>query len=81
MLDRIHDEIDAREELREKAKALAESVVRKNLDAAINDEELNPDHDIPRALEILAAMLANELADLTSEAVRSGFLLARNRNG
>lgn len=76
MDDKLHDEIDFREDLRDRTTALVQEIVKEKFQDAL---ELTK--NVPKAMELVALWLGNELADLTTEAVRTSYKLARERNG
>jgi DNA polymerase III delta prime subunit len=76
MDDKLHDEIDFREDMRDKTTQLVQEIVKEKFQDAL---ELTG--NVTKAMELVALWLENELADLTTEAVRIGYKLARDRNG
>lgn len=72
--DLLHDQIDSQEEFRIKARLIIESL-RGEL-AGIVAETGDTEH----ALEIIAAMAEDELADLTTDAVHASAEFAMKRS-
>lgn len=77
MRDALHDEIDYTEDLRERARGIALMVWGDKLGQVMelargSTEEGHPGSDIMAGLEALAVELAEELADITTEAVHQG---------
>lgn len=66
LVELLHDEVDGEESLAEKARAVVEEKRDKLLTM------LDKVDDVEEALEILAALVEDDLTDLTSEAVRFG---------
>lgn len=73
--DVLHDRVDAQEDLRIRARTVAERVVRERLQEAIGIAG----SDMSSVLEVISAWVGEELADLTTEAVRSGAEFAARR--
>ena len=71
--DRLHDEIDAQEELRETVTDVVNKIAAHTADIAQHTESLD------EVFEALAAHVGNELAEVTTGAVRQGFDLAKKR--
>ena len=64
----LHDRVDAREELRERARDIVDRVVRERFAEALEQSG----GDQMQVFELLAVWAAGQLADLTTEAVASG---------
>lgn len=70
-LNALHDEVDYREDLRDRAREIVARVIKDKFDQVFDSaKEFGP------ALTILAALIENELADITTEAVKMGAKLA-----
>lgn len=65
----LHDRIDSREELLDRTKAAVENTIKNKIDDAL----AQAGHDIEGALEILAMLVGNEIADITTDAAKVGF--------
>ena len=74
MREQLHSEIDALEDLRERARVITEKVIRDNLRTVLDQT-----HDIGAAMVLLAKIVENELTELTTEAFRSGVGFAQTR--
>lgn len=72
MLDRLHDRVDAREQLGARARELVEAVVRERFDEALAATE-----SFEGALELLALWVEEALQEITTEAVQIGAAGAR----
>lgn len=70
----LHDRVDAREALREDAREIAEKVFKAELARALDQTG-----DPVKAMEMVAALTAAGLADITTKAVKSGFEHAKKR--
>lgn len=69
----LHDEVDLREDLDQRAQEIVERVIRTRLaDALELAEEEDGEIDIEEALELLASWVEDELTDLSTEAVQKG---------
>lgn len=75
MRDLLHDRIDEEEELADKARELAADTVRGKLGDAIEASG----GDVEAALLVVAALVGNGLADITTESVRRGYDYAKRR--
>lgn len=75
LADLLHDSIDDREELVARAHEAVERVMREKLADAFEQAG----GDVQKALEAVVLATTDELTDLTSEAVRTGFDNARAR--
>lgn len=73
MANALHDEIDAQEELRERARAVIDEV-KPLLSRAVEQTG-----DTESAMALLAEAVGEKLAALTTEAVRTGATMARRR--
>jgi len=67
MLNALHDEVDLREDLQERAIKLVGDTVRDNF-----DKVLTQTGNFEEMFGVFIALVANELADLTTEAVQRG---------
>lgn len=74
MLNRLHDELDALGELREKAEELVDVGAREVLVASLRAGE-----DPTKAMLRAAKYVENKLAELTTEAFDSGVDFSRKR--
>jgi hypothetical protein len=75
IVDALHDRIDLRESLIDDARAVVERVVRSRL-----DDVLLSTGDIRTVFVLLSAIVADELDDLTTKAVREGAGVMRRVN-
>lgn len=73
--DVLHDEIDHAEEMRNRAEALVRKVFKNNFAMVMNEVD-----DPTRGLEILAAMVEDELTDLSTETFKTSAELAGRRS-
>ena len=65
----LHDRVDEVEELREQTRELVQRVFRSNIGKALRIAN----NDMGRMLELLAEIVGNELAGLTTEAASAGY--------
>lgn len=83
LTDLLHDQIDKTEELREEATARVERIWRDELKAAMklaSEEQGEGMADgLIAALQIMVARVAQSMAPVTTDAVRSGAAFARKR--
>lgn len=75
MRDLLHDRIDEEEELADKARELAIDIVRNKLGDAIEASN----GDVEKALLVVAALVGDRLANLTTESVQKGYDYAKRR--
>jgi hypothetical protein len=74
LINALHDEIDLQEDLRLRARAIVEETIKNNIDVI-----LKKTGDFNEILTTLALLVENELADLTTEAVKQSAKLAQRR--
>lgn len=72
MIDALHDLIDAREEITQRAKDRAKEIIKSRFFEAMEKTQ-----DAEKAMELLALWVEEELTDLTTEAVNTSFDLTR----
>lgn len=71
----LHDEVDAREDLRERTREIVEQVVRDNIMEAMTRSATGE-----KAFEWLALLVEEKLAAITTEAAVMGYRLASKRS-
>jgi hypothetical protein len=69
MLNLLHDRIDQQEDFDERAKELVVRVIKESLGDAVELAR----GDMEKALRLIATLVGEELASLTTEAVHAGF--------
>lgn len=69
---KLHDEIDLREELQERAHQIVEDTLANDLAKALKETG-----DILKAMELVVLWVENDLADLSTEAVQKSFKVAK----
>lgn len=87
--DQLHDAIDAQEGLSERAQLVVEALrprlpeLVRSLVESMGDDEIDAREGadiVQEALELIAAAVEVQLADLTTEAVHTGARLAQDRS-
>lgn len=72
----LHDEIDSIESVRNRVAEIVDEVVSKNITRALNETETAEE-----ALEFLAALVEDEMTDITTAEFQAGVTRALRRYG